>query len=76
MIGTDNVRRLLDEALDELDSLECEEEHCYCTDSPVDGSYAEEIVNEELQRLRLGVYDEGLDGTLFEILEQIKRSLQ
>ena len=42
----------------------------------VDGSYAEEIVDEKLQRLRLGVYDEGLDGTLFEILEQIERSLK
>jgi len=62
----------LERAQDALESLSCD---CDRVES-VDGSYAEEIVNEKLQRLRLGAYDEGLDGTLFEILERIERSLK
>ena len=62
----------LERAQDALEELTCD-----CPqDEGVDGSYAEEIVDEKLQRLRLGVYDEGLDGTLFEILERIERSLK
>lgn len=75
MIDTFDVRELLHRAIEELQYVECEEPHCE-HGSGVDGSYAEEIVDEKLQRLRLGVYDEGLDGTLFEILEQIERSLK
>ena len=72
MMDIHDVAYHLERAQDALESLSCD---CERGES-VDGSYAEEIVDEKLQRLRLGVYDEGLDGTLFEILEQIERSLK
>ena len=72
MMDIHDVAYHLERAQDALEELTCD---CDRVES-VDGSYAEEIVGGKLQRLRLGVYDEGLDGTLFEILEQIERSLK
>lgn len=71
MMDSHEVSYHLERAQDALESPICD---CDRGES-VDGSYAEEIVDEKLQRLRLGVYDEGLDGTLIEILELIERSL-
>lgn len=67
-----DVAYRLERAQDALEELTCD-----CPqDEGVDGTAAKRITQEKLQRLRLGVYDEGLDGTLVEILEQIERSLK